>query len=77
MERSSRSRRVTAVVVSYYPDLAFGYLVADGRRVGFKRAALRGFEHEPRPGDHVQARVDDDNVAVEVALVPSDAAGAV
>lgn len=77
MERNSRSRRVAAVVLSYYPDLGFGYLVANGTRVGFKRVALRGFEHEPRPGDHVQARVDDDNVAVEVVLVPSDAAGAV
>lgn len=73
MERHSRSRRVAAVVLSYYPDLGFGYLVANGTRVGFKKAALHGFAADPRPGDHVDADVGDDGVALSVAPLPGGA----
>jgi hypothetical protein len=69
MERNSRSRRVAGVVVGYYPDLGFGYLVANGTRVGFKKAALQGFAADPRPGDYVDAGVDDDGAACSVELV--------
>jgi hypothetical protein len=73
MEPKPQGRRVTAVVVSYYPDLGFGFLIANGTRVGFKKAALQGFAADPRPGDHVDADVGDDGVALSVAPLPGGA----
>lgn len=69
-----RHRRRSAVVSRYYADLGFGYPIADGLRVGFKDAALRGFARAPRIGDRVRVDIDEGGVAASVTLLMGDTA---
>ncbi|HXF45707.1 MAG TPA: hypothetical protein VNK91_06275 [Burkholderiaceae bacterium] len=70
MDSPSHSRTAIGTIAEYYPELEMGYLFTKGVRVGFRTAALMGFDRAPREGDRVEADInDDDGIAVRVRLL--------